>query len=173
MPRAHVHPVPDLDRALPEYPSDAAFYTRGSDRPFETPLLLAPAGPPGSPHRQQFPVARSRLARHFPDTAGAGWAVDVPDAEDDYNARGRRSPGVDQPHDVVDDADHVRVLHAAVPQRVGPLLDSFQRCRYSNPGLRDGLGSTEIAWIFAQAVLGARHGAGACAPDRGGGYRCR
>lgn len=69
-------------------------------------------------------------------TARAGWCLDVPPAEDDYHADIGPTTETDQPDDALDDADHVRRVHMAVPgwsRCVHPVLKHH---RSSNSVLR-------------------------------------
>ena len=52
-----------------------------------------------------------------------------------------RPAGADPAADAVDAADHVRLPDAQLRGRAGPLLDSVERCGYSDTGVRHRLGT--------------------------------
>ena len=57
-------------------------------------------------------------------------------AEDDHDALCRSQAVSDQPDDAVDDADHVRRVHLAVPGWSGRLHPVLKHCRRGNSVLR-------------------------------------
>ena len=69
-------------------------------------------------------------------TASTGWCLDVPPAEDDYEPKYRPTTKADQPDDALDDADHVRCVHVAIPSWAGCLHPVLKRYRRSNSVLR-------------------------------------
>ena len=68
--------------------------------------------------------------------AAPGGRIDVPAAEDDHEPDVGPAATSDQPDDAVDDADHVRRVHLAVPGWSGRLHPVLKHCRRGNSVLR-------------------------------------
>ena len=139
--RSHVHPVPHLDRLVPGDTPDRAIQPGKPGRTVAPSVRLAAAGAWRHTHRQQLPVDGSGAAgSDAVRDAGPGRRIHVGHAEDDHDADGGRASGVHQPHDAVDDARHVRLLHAQLPKRPGAVLGRIQRRGRRHPGIRYRVG---------------------------------
>mgnify|MGYP007053923607 CR=1 FL=1 len=96
-------------------------------------------------------------------------------AEDDHHAIGGCPSGIDEPHDAVDDADYVRVLHAELLQRPGGLLGNLEYYWCGDSGVHNGMGPAEVLVCFQACQRGGgdysrRRGAGAY--SRGDSEQC-
>ena len=169
LPGADVHTVSYLDRALPGHSSDSTLDTREPRRPIQTSLLMAPAGPPGDSAGELVPLAGPRQAGPDPRFPCPGGSLHVFHAKDDHHAGGGPETAVHQPHDAVDDAADVRILHNDVSSRAGIVLGDLQRCRNRDPGLRHRMGSAAFPGFGRSTLPGARFGSCAGAGGEGGG----
>ena len=134
--RSARYPDADLDRAIQGY-SEVRPANPGRPRQPVRSLLLVE---PGAGHRS----ARQSVCRNGPGRLRsvrarsaqlrapcAGGRIYVGPAEDDDAPVGRSAAGSNEPDHALDDADHVRVLHAAVPGRTGhihPVLKPHWGC---------------------------------------------
>ena len=170
LPGAHVHPVPYMDRAVPGTSPDPTVDSGESGGPLGPPLLVASDRAPDNPSRQLFPVARSGEARLHARYARPGGRLHVPHAEDDHHADAGPQAGVNKPHDAVDDAVDVRLLHPAVPKRSGAVLGGLKHRWCGDTGIHYRLGAHQVA-CFVRTLPGAGHSPGASALGEGGN-RC-
>ena len=141
MSRPNDHPDANLDRFLSCNSSHNAFDTGGDGKPVGTVLRMEPRDHI-SPIRQPVPgnFARgpgiSRSTAVELRAAGAGWSVDVPAAENDHESDIGSTATPDQPDDAVDDANHVRRIHLAIPGWPGHIHTVLKHCRRDNSILR-------------------------------------
>ena len=166
----HVHPVPHLDRPLPVHHSDGTIHPREPGGPVQAPLLMAAVGPQGRTDKQLLPLAGPRPTRPDADPPRPGRRVHVLHAEDDNHAGGGRETAVHQPHDAVDDAPDVRVLHYPVRERAGIVLGGVEHRGHGHTGLCHRLGAPYVPGV-APTLSGARSGSCVGALVRGGGTR--
>ena len=170
LPGAHVHPVPYMDRAVPGASPDPTIDSGESSGPLGPPLLVASDCAPRNSSRQLFPVARSGKTGLHACFARPGGRLHVPHAEDDHHADAGPQAGVDKPHDALDDAVDVRLLHPAVPERSGAVLGGLQHRWCGDTGIHYRLGAHQIACLV-RTRPGAGRSPGASAPGEGGDNR--
>ena len=129
---------------------------------------MASASPSGDSAGEFLPLAGSGEAGPDPHFPCFGGRLDVFHAEDDHHAGDGLETAVHQPHDAVDDAADVRILHDDVSGRAGVVLGDLQRCGHRDPGLRHRLGPAGVHGFDRPTLPGACFG-GSCIGVGGGG----
>ncbi len=168
--------VPHLDRAVPDNQADRGVDAGEPGGVVPTLVLLAARGPQRHPDRRLVLVDGPGAARSVADgDAGPGRRFDVGHAEDDHDAIGGCASGIDEPHDALDDAADVRVLHPELLQRLGALLGIVEHNRCGDSGVHNGMGPAEVlACFWARQRTGGdnTHRRVTGAYCRGDGKRC-